>query len=273
MSTNITPEAPSYDAILLIAQSVTGALSRAGFTDCDDPGEAIDVLRERYERRIAELLAAQPAESHASFALRALVAAGHVQTAKVDEALAIAANVLPASSAGEQEPVAVVGADFSLHWAGSGPIAPLVERHGIKVGDALYPAPVAGEAAQLDSYAQGVRDARNGLHGPFIRSVEGQEAAISAGPDCQYRHLSARGADGETAWLPWQQFGPRMEIRHPAALPAPVALSWRDVLDPADPEGSYKRLRSQHHPDNGGSAEAFQRVQRAWDAYQQEEAR
>lgn len=56
-----------------------------------------------------------------------------------------------------------------------------------------------------------------------------------------------------------------------AALPAPVALSWRDVLDPADPEGSYRRLRSQHHPDRaGGDADSFQRVQRAWDAYRQE---
>lgn len=45
------PEAqvPSYDALLIIAQSVCGALERAGITDCDDPGEAIDVLRERYE--------------------------------------------------------------------------------------------------------------------------------------------------------------------------------------------------------------------------------
>lgn len=40
---------PSYEALLLIAQSVCGALERAGITDCDDPGEAIDVLRERYE--------------------------------------------------------------------------------------------------------------------------------------------------------------------------------------------------------------------------------
>lgn len=55
-----------------------------------------------------------------------------------------------------------------------------------------------------------------------------------------------------------------------AALAAPVALSWRDVLDPADPEGSYKRLRSQHHPDRGGTEEAFKRVQSAWEAYQQE---
>lgn len=54
---------PSYDALLLIAQSVAGALECAGLTDCDDPGEAIDVIRERLERRISELETApqQPA--------------------------------------------------------------------------------------------------------------------------------------------------------------------------------------------------------------------
>lgn len=46
----VPPPAPSYDALLLIVQSVAGALERAGVTDCDDPGEAIDVLRERAER-------------------------------------------------------------------------------------------------------------------------------------------------------------------------------------------------------------------------------
>lgn len=55
-----------------------------------------------------------------------------------------------------------------------------------------------------------------------------------------------------------------------AALPAPGASSWRDVLNPNDPEGSYRRLRSQHHPDRGGDVEAFARVQAAWEAYQQE---
>lgn len=55
------------------------------------------------------------------------------------------------------------------------------------------------------------------------------------------------------------------------ALPAPAGESWRDVLDPADPEGSYRRLRSKHHPDReGGSADEFARVQRAWSAYTQE---
>ena len=42
--------------------------------------------------------------------------------------------------------VAFVGGDFTLHWAGSGPIAPIVERHGIKVGSPLFatPQPAAG---------------------------------------------------------------------------------------------------------------------------------
>jgi len=58
-----------------------------------------------------------------------------------------------------------------------------------------------------------------------------------------------------------------------AALPAPgTSEYWRDVLDPADPEGSYRRLRAQHHPDRGGDAEAFQRVQHAWEQCQQERA-
>lgn len=53
-----------------------------------------------------------------------------------------------------------------------------------------------------------------------------------------------------------------------AALPAPETQPrWWDVLDKADPEGSYRRLRSLHHPDNAGSAEQFQRVQTAWDDY------
>jgi hypothetical protein len=42
------------------------------------------------------------------------------------------------------EPVAVVGSDFSLFWAGSGPIAPLIERHNIKVGAKLYTTPPDG---------------------------------------------------------------------------------------------------------------------------------
>jgi len=61
----VEPKSPSYDGLLLMMQSVCGALSRAGLTDCDDPGEAIDVIRERLEKRVAklerQLLASTPA--------------------------------------------------------------------------------------------------------------------------------------------------------------------------------------------------------------------
>lgn len=35
---------PSYDALLIISQSVAAALERAGVEECDDPGDAIDAL-------------------------------------------------------------------------------------------------------------------------------------------------------------------------------------------------------------------------------------
>ena len=55
------------------------------------------------------------------------------------------------------------------------------------------------------------------------------------------------------------------------ALPAPGGTAhWRDMLDPEDPEGSYRRLRAQHHPDRGGSADEFNAVQHAWEAYRAE---
>ena len=54
MNTTASPDtrSPSYEACLLIIQSVCAALDRAGVDDCDDPGEAIDVMREGYERRL-----------------------------------------------------------------------------------------------------------------------------------------------------------------------------------------------------------------------------
>ncbi|MCD9087393.1 J domain-containing protein [Stenotrophomonas sp. SY1] len=54
------------------------------------------------------------------------------------------------------------------------------------------------------------------------------------------------------------------------ALPGATREPWANVLDAADPLGSYRRLRSQHHPDNGGDRDKFERVQRAWEDYQQE---
>jgi len=62
------------------------------------------------------------------------------------EAEYIRANDEEAALAARQpvgEPVAVVGADFGLFWIGSGPIAPLVERNGLRPGSKLYAAPTA----------------------------------------------------------------------------------------------------------------------------------
>lgn len=51
----LSQQSPSYDALNIIALSVAAALERAGVTECDDPGEAIDVLVQGYERTIARL--------------------------------------------------------------------------------------------------------------------------------------------------------------------------------------------------------------------------
>ena len=68
-------------------------------------------------------------------------------------------QVLQAALAARQpvgEPVAVVGADFGLFWFGTGPIAPLVERHGLKPGSQLYAAPPA-QAVGLGQIPHGIR--------------------------------------------------------------------------------------------------------------------
>ncbi|WP_296247593.1 hypothetical protein [uncultured Stenotrophomonas sp.] len=67
--------------------------------------------------------------------------------------------------AAAQEAVAVVGSCFSLHWIGTGPVAAIIEAHGLKVGDKLYAAPVAAapvrpsaltaSIAELDAFLGG----------------------------------------------------------------------------------------------------------------------
>lgn len=63
----LSQQSPSYDALNIIALSVAAALERAGVTECDDPGEAIDVLMQGYERTIARLSDALNAESGPTF--------------------------------------------------------------------------------------------------------------------------------------------------------------------------------------------------------------
>jgi hypothetical protein len=55
-----------------------------------------------------------------------------------------------------------------------------------------------------------------------------------------------------------------------AQLEAP-SVGWKSILDVDDPEGSYRRLRKQHHPDIGGSADEFYRVQKAYSDYKSEQ--
>lgn len=43
-ASGLDDRSPSYDALLIIVQSVCAAFERAGITDCDDPGEVIDIL-------------------------------------------------------------------------------------------------------------------------------------------------------------------------------------------------------------------------------------
>lgn len=61
------------------------------------------------------------------------------------------------------------------------------------------------------------------------------------------------------------------------ALPAPgetSARGWRDILGhditAADLEARYRALRSQHHPDKGGTASLFHAVQTAYEQARQE---
>lgn len=71
------------------------------------------------------------------------------------DALRAAIDAAPTTQAAPQqeaqEPVAVIGAGFTIFWAGHGPIAPIVERHALKVGSPLYAALQPSPAAQGDA--------------------------------------------------------------------------------------------------------------------------
>ncbi len=80
----------------------------------------------------------------------------------------------------------------------------------------------------------------------------------------------------------------RVELRHGSLamvratwqglvmLPAPAAENWYDVLavDPSAQSDTiaycYKVLRAKHHPDKGGDAVEFDRIEKAWATFQRE---
>jgi len=77
------------------------------------------------------------------------------------------------------EPVAEVGGDFALYWAGTGPIQPLIVRYNIKVGSFLYaapPAPVAEirEVVVTDEMARRVYYSFDG----DLRMAEAEQARL-----------------------------------------------------------------------------------------------
>ncbi|WP_186202344.1 hypothetical protein [Burkholderia gladioli] len=76
--------------------------------------------------------------------------------------------------------VAVVGTTYQLLWVGSGPIAPIVEQHGIKVGDRLYHGPAAEAAPELVEALQAIMEMCDGYVPNTSKAVWNQARAALA---------------------------------------------------------------------------------------------
>lgn len=93
----------------------------------------------------------------------------------------------PADKPDLPEPVAVVGSVYTLYWAGSGPIAPLIEGHGIKVGDGLYAASQV-QALLADERRKTLEAAsKAALNGPITADMMDSDSAKAVS-----FHISAR---------------------------------------------------------------------------------
>lgn len=113
----------------------------------DTPEQAItNVKRRMRPMGIAGVRPVAFVEGIDPVALRATIRWPWVQNGVLPQWLNVGASLYAAPVSAE--PVAVVGADFTLLWAGAGPIAPLVQRHGLKVGSQLYATPVAAQGVQ-----------------------------------------------------------------------------------------------------------------------------
>ena len=93
---------------------------------------------------------------------------------------------------GKGEPVAQICGTWELRWIGSGPIAPIVHQHGLKIGDFLYPAPVgevvtATDLAKLtrlgwsEAYIGDSSELVEDTHGTYVRFAD-VEALLAALP-------------------------------------------------------------------------------------------
>jgi len=120
----------------------------------------------------------------------------------IAKSLRAALAALP-SDAGAPEPVAVIGSDWQLFYAGCGPIAPIVEKHGLKIGSKLYAAPVVDSQRSPDN------------------------AELQQAYETGYRHALSPGAYqasmGEAAQKYFETF------KH--AHPLPAQFRWSDVYD------------------------------------------
>jgi hypothetical protein len=140
---DLAAKAPAAQAVVMpddweeVVQSLEE--SYAGDSSLEWQGRAAQIIR---------LLAASPASTpeaaHADdTALN--YNAGLVRKGIRD---AVAAHALQPAAPGE--PVAIIGSGYAILWLGGEPIAHIVERHGIKVGDVLYTAAPTASAATTE---------------------------------------------------------------------------------------------------------------------------
>lgn len=164
-------------------------------------------------------------------------ACGSDEAARPDEyAAKVAAPVA-------QEPVAVIGEDFVLLWIGSGPIAPIVERHGLKVGSKLYAAPVAAQAQQPVSGADELRAEVSRLQKMFEAADKGMHN------EC------VRGDRLESALRGMLQLDEENHQRHPGD--EDVCKEVRDARAALSAHGRHANLAAQaQHPDDA-AVDAF----------------
>jgi hypothetical protein len=111
-----------------------------------------EVLDRAADSLIAASPASAPEAAHADELVHRLRhPEGVISRGQVREDMRKAADLIEAAHALQPaapgEPVAIIGSGYAILWLGGEPIAHIVERHGIKVGDVLYTAaPTAGAA-------------------------------------------------------------------------------------------------------------------------------